>query len=124
MFKIRYKPFFVRMEHAISALLPQTAPQVEATGKLTLTVVECRGLMKDLIHNTVYAVVGIGKIVKSKKFCCNKFTVKNLYYCIADYDWVGIYPAPSDPKRAFVIRDVICVKTLRREANLDFALTQ
>lgn len=60
MFKIRYKPFFTRLEHVISALLPQTAPQVQTTGALSVSVIECRGIMSSLIEDHVYATAGIG----------------------------------------------------------------
>jgi len=61
MYKIRYKPFFNRVQHLVAALVPNAAPRVETTGDLTLTIVECRGLMSTLLHSNVYATVGIGR---------------------------------------------------------------
>lgn len=64
MFKIRYKPFFARIEHIIPALVPNAAPKVEAKGSLTVTLVECRGLMNTILQGNVYATIGVGKIKK------------------------------------------------------------
>lgn len=61
MFKIRYKPFFSRIEHIIPALVPNAAPKVDAKGSLTVTLVECRGLMNSILLGNMYATIGVGK---------------------------------------------------------------
>lgn len=60
MFKIRYKPFFSRIEHLIPALVPNAAPRVESRGSLTVTLVECRGLMNTILLGNIYAGIGAG----------------------------------------------------------------
>ena len=140
MYKIRYKPFFSRMEHLVAALVPNAAPRVDTTGALTLTIVECRGLMPTLLHSNVYATVGIGKEPKEPRetpailfflwlfsteliqFMKLNHNLVNVYFITAEFDWIAAYP--SSTKQLYVVRDVAYVKTAKREDNLDFTLMQ
>jgi len=60
MYKIRYKPFFNRIQPLVAACVPNAAPRIETTGNLIITIVECRGLMPNLLRGNVFAIIGIG----------------------------------------------------------------
>lgn len=98
MYKIRYKPFFTRVENIIAALVPNSAPRAEMKGNLTVTLIECRGLMSTLLDGNVYSTLALG-----------------------DFDWVAAYVDDNNGTISLV-RDLVYVKTERREANLDFTL--
>lgn len=127
MFKIRYKPFFSRIEHLIPALVPSTAPKIETRGSLTVTLVECRGLMNSILQGNVNATLGVGKKLglmthlSNDKFyfVCDIFHPK-FYHVVGDLDWIAAYT--DDFGSSFLIRDIVYIKTAKREVNLDFTL--
>lgn len=60
MYKIRYKPFFSRIEPILAALVPNSAPRAEVKGELTVTLIECQGLMENLLTGNVYSSLALG----------------------------------------------------------------
>lgn len=97
MYKIRYKPFFSRVEHIIAALVPNSAPRSEVKGDLAVTLIECRGLMPSLLGGNIYSTLALG-----------------------DFDWIAAYDDGSGC--ISIVRDLVYVKTGRRETSLDFTL--
>ncbi|CAG7832375.1 unnamed protein product [Allacma fusca] len=96
MFKIRYKPFFSRVEQILATLVPDGAPRADSRGSLSVTMIECRGLMSSLLHGNIFAHLAVG-----------------------DFNWVAAYP---ESPHVYLVLDVVCVKTAKRETNLDFTL--
>jgi hypothetical protein len=99
MYKIRYKPFFSRVESIIAALVPGAAPQAETRGVLSVGVIEARGLCaKTLTGATLlHAAVAIGEV-----------------------DWVGSFQESDGA--VYLIRDLVHIKSTRKEATLQFTL--
>lgn len=99
MYKIRYKPFFARIEPMLAALVPNSAPRADTSGTLRISLLECRGLMTSLLQGGVYAVIGL-----------------------SDIDWVAAYSDKDDSNSVFLVRDLVHLKTSKREEKLDFVL--